>query len=255
MQPEFSGKVALVTGATSGIGSATALGFAKAGAKVVLSGRREREGQSVVRQIQELGGTAMFVRTDVADENSVRSLCATIKQHYGALHAVFSNAGIEGQVGPLTAEQTCENFHQVFDINVLGVLLTMKYCIPLLLSSGGGAIVNNASVAGMVGMPGVAVYVASKHAVLGLTRSTALEYATQGIRVNCVSPAAIETEMYERFVTASGEGAREYMKSIHPVGRIGTAQEVADAVLFLCSAKSSFLTGVNLPVDGGFTAK
>ena len=248
----FQNKVALVTGGTSGIGRATALAFAKAGAKVVIAGRRETEGAIVVAEIQAAGGEALFIRADVAVESEVRQLVERTVAAYGRLDVAFNNAGIEW-AGPLGNASEAD-YRRIFDTNVWGVITSLKYEIPAMLASGGGTIVNTSSVAGHIGMAGVSLYVASKHAVEGVTKSVALEFARQGIRVNAVAPAAIETDMVDRFVGKEGD-QRNYLASLHPVGRMGTVREIADAVLFLCSDAASFITGESVKVDGGFTAQ
>jgi len=252
MSKLLEGKVALITGGTSGIGKATALAFAREGAKVVVSGRREKEGAEVVAEIKAAGGEASFCRADVAKDDGVKALVAFTESTYGRLDVAFNNAGVE-TMAPL--DQVAEDeYRRVFDINVWGVLNSMRHEVPVMLKNGGGAIVNTSSVAGHVGMAGVSVYVASKHAVEGLTKSVALEFADKNIRVNAVAPAAIETDMIDRFAGKEGE-MREYLKSLHPIGRMGKSEEIAEAVVFLCSDKASFITGESLKVDGGFTAK
>ncbi len=248
-------KVALVTGGGSGIGRAAALAFAGAGAKVVVSGRREKEGYETVAQVMKQGGQGMFLKTDVTNEVEVEALLAQTVSAYGHLDAAFNNAGIEGHVGKPTHEQTVENYRAVMDTNVLGVLLAMKHEIAAMSKNGGGAIVNNASVGGLIGLPGVGVYVASKHAVLGLTKSAALEYAKQGIRVNAVSPGGIETPMLHRFTGGPGTDFFNQLAGLHPIGRLGRPEEIAEAVLWLCSDQASFVTGQSLTADGGWTAQ
>jgi NAD(P)-dependent dehydrogenase (short-subunit alcohol dehydrogenase family) len=247
----FKNKVALVTGGTSGIGRATAIAFAREGAKVVVAGRREKEGNETVRQIKAAGGEALFVKTDVTKENEVKALIDKTLQTYDRLDYAFNNAGVEETPTEFSA-RTEEEFDKIMDANVKGVWLSMKHQIPALLKTG-GAIVNNSSALGVIAMAGVAVYSASKHAVIGLTKAVALEYAKNGIRINAVLPAAIETDMFNRF--AADEQTRDYVNSLHPIGRIGKSEEIADAVLWLCSDKSSFVTGHSLVLDGGFTAQ
>jgi NAD(P)-dependent dehydrogenase (short-subunit alcohol dehydrogenase family) len=251
----FANKVALVTGGTSGIGSAAAIAFAREGSKVVVSGRREKEGNDVVSLIKRNGGEGTFVKADVSSEADVSALVAKTLSVYGRLDAAFNNAGIEGDVGKQTHEQSVENYRAVMDINVLGVLLAMKHEVSAMLNNGGGAIVNNSSVGGLIGFPGVGVYVASKHAVIGLTKTAALEYAAQGIRVNAVSPGGIETPMFDRFAVAIGSDAHDQFVDLHPIGRMGRPEEIAEAVLWLCSDKASFVTGHTLVADGGLTAR
>jgi NAD(P)-dependent dehydrogenase (short-subunit alcohol dehydrogenase family) len=247
----FDGKVVLITGGTSGIGKAAAVAFAKAGAKVVLSGRREKEGLAVAEESKNAGGTAHFVRADVSQEADVKNLVEQTVKKFGRLDVAFNNAGIE-LVGTLT-DTTEADYHRVFDINVLGVLLSMKYEIPAMLKTGGGAIINTSSIAGHIAMAGAGVYVASKHAVEGLTRTAALEFAKQGVRVNAVAPAAIQTDMIDRF--AGSEENKQGLAGMHPVGRIGRPEEVVGAVLYLASDAATFTTGISLPVDGGFLSQ
>jgi NAD(P)-dependent dehydrogenase (short-subunit alcohol dehydrogenase family) len=251
---EFQGKVALVTGGTTGIGRAAAIAYAREGAKVVVAGRRAAEGEETVRLVRAQGREAVFVPADVAQEEQVKNLIGRTLEQFGRLDFAFNNAGVDQQPTPLL-EQTVEMYDRVMDINVKGVWLSMRHEIPAMLQSGGGgAIVNTSSVAGVIAFPGIEVYAASKHAVIGLTKSAAVEFGKHGIRINAVLPAAIETDMYRRFVGEKAE-ARASMATMHPIGRIGTPEEIADAVIWLCSSKSSFVVGHSLLVDGGFTAQ
>jgi NAD(P)-dependent dehydrogenase (short-subunit alcohol dehydrogenase family) len=250
---EFEAKVALVTGGGSGIGRATALAFAREGARVVIGNRNVQRGEETVKMIQAGGGTASFRRTDVLIAADIEALVDHAMKTYGRLDAAFNNSGVGGEVRPL-AEQTEVGYDAVMDVNVKGVWLSMKYEIPRMLEHGGGAIVNNSSIAGLIGFPGLAIYVASKHAVIGLTKNAALEYSAQGIRVNAVNPAVIDTEMVDELVIGAKTNKGE-MAKLHPIGRIGRVEEVANAVLWLCSSKASFVTGHSLLVDGGFTAQ
>lgn len=249
----FTGKVALITGGTSGIGKETAIQLAQAGAKVVIAGRRLEEGKAVVDEIKSSGGEAIFVQADVTKEDQVKHLVEQTVKQFGRLDIAFNNAGVE-QGGPIT-EVTEKDYRKVFDINVLGVFLSQKYEIPAMLASGGGSIINTSSVVGHVAMPGASVYIASKHAVEGITKTTALELAGQGIRVNAVAPGAIVTEMFDRFAGEEGSETRKSIASQHPMGRAGLPTEVAAAVLYLASDAASFTTGTSLPVDGGYLAK
>ncbi len=253
MQTSFQNKVVLITGATSGIGKVSALAFAKAGANVVVSGRREAEGLAVVAEIKAAGGEATFVKADVAVEAEVAELVAKTVSTYGRLDVAFNNAGVE--LTGAIVDATEADYRRVFDINVWGVITSMKHEIPVMLKQGAGVIINTSSVAGHVGMAGASMYVASKHAVEGLTKAAALEYAKQGIRVNAVAPAAIETDMLNRFTGGGSEETLTYMRSLHPVGRLGRSEEIANAVLFLASDAASFITGTSLKVDGGLLAQ
>jgi NAD(P)-dependent dehydrogenase (short-subunit alcohol dehydrogenase family) len=248
----FSGRVALVTGGTSGIGKTTAIEFARAGAKVVLTGRREKEGAQVVAEIKKLGGDAGFVRADVARDADVKGMVDFTVDKFGRLDIAFNNAGVEW-MGPLDQATEAE-YRRVFDINVWGVLNSMRHEIPFMLKTGGGAIVNTSSVAGHVGMGQVSIYTASKHAVEGLTKALALEFAKQNIRINAVAPGAIATEMFDRFAGKHSE-VLDSLSSLIPVGRIGASEEIAAAVLYLCSDNAKFTVGTSLVVDGGFVAQ
>jgi NAD(P)-dependent dehydrogenase (short-subunit alcohol dehydrogenase family) len=251
MNTSFKGKVALVTGGTSGIGKATAIAFARAGAKVVLTGRREKEGAQVVAEIKKLGGEAGFVRADIAKDADVKKMVQFAVDKFGKIDIAFNNAGVEW-MGPLDQATEAE-YRRIFDINVWGVLNSMRHEIPVMLKNGGGAIVNTSSVAGHVGLAQVSVYIASKHAVEGLTKSVALEFAKQNIRINAVAPGGVATEMVDRFAGKQGD-MRDYLTSLHPIGRIGTSEEIAAAVLYLASDAAKFTTGTSLVVDGGFVA-
>jgi NAD(P)-dependent dehydrogenase (short-subunit alcohol dehydrogenase family) len=242
----FSGKVALVTGGGSGIGRATAIAFAKAGAKVVVAGRREAQGAQVA---QEVGG--LFVRADVSREADIVNLLQRVMSAYNRLDFAFNNAGTEGAGKPV-AEESEANYQTVFDTNVKGSLLSMKHEIPHILASGGGAIVNISSIVGMIGFPGASVYTASKHAVEGLTKCAALEHARAGLRINVVAPGAVVTDMFDRF-TGHNRDMQAGFANMHPMGRAAQPEEVARAVLFLCSDGASFMTGQTLHLDGGFT--
>lgn len=249
----FHEKVVLVTGGTSGIGRETAIQFAKQGAKVVLAGRRIEEGEAVVKEIETAGGEGRFVQTDVTQEDQVKRLVEETVRQFGRLDIAFNNAGIEAGA-PIT-EFTEADYRRVFDINVLGVFLSQKYEIPAMLKSGGGSIINTSSILGHIAVPGAAIYNASKHAVEGITKTTALELAERGIRVNAVAPGAIATDMIDRFAGEEGTDGRQQLASQHPMGRLGQAKEIAAAVLYLASDAASFTTGISLPVDGGYLAK
>jgi NAD(P)-dependent dehydrogenase (short-subunit alcohol dehydrogenase family) len=250
---EFQGKVALVTGGTSGIGRAAAIAYAREGAKVVVAGRRASEGEETAQLVRAQGGEAMFVPTDVAQAAQVKNLIGRTLEQFGRLDFAFNNAGVEQEPTPLL-EQDEKTFDRVMDINVKGVWLSMKYEIPAMLKAGGGSIVNTSSALGVIAFPGIEIYVASKHAVIGLTKSAALEFGKQGIRVNAILPAVIDTEMYHRFAGEKPEFHAQ-ITALHPIGRIGKSEEIADAAIWLSSSKSSFVTGHSLLVDGGFTAQ
>jgi NAD(P)-dependent dehydrogenase (short-subunit alcohol dehydrogenase family) len=255
MNTSLKDKVALVTGGTSGIGEAAARAFAGAGAKVVVAGRRESEGQAVVDAIEKAGGKALFVRADVSRESDVKALVDKTIATFGRLDVAFNNAGIEGQMGLTTDLQTEENFDTIFNINVKGVLLSLKHEALAMLRNGGGSIINTSSIAGQVGFAGSGVYVASKHAVNGLSKSAALEFARKGIRVNTVSPGTIQTDMITRIVGNGESEAKKWWQNQHPIGRFGTVDEVAAAVVWLASPESSFVTGTDIAVDGGYMAQ
>lgn len=251
----FTGKVALVTGATSGIGRATARAFAREGAKVVVSGRRESEGADTIREIQSEGGEAIFIRTDIAVESDVYRLVNTARSTYGRLDVAFNNAGIgEGSSCPIHEKPT-DVYDRVMNTNVRGVFLSLKHEIAIMVQQRCGAIVNTASVSGLVGFPGASAYVASKHAVIGLTKSAALDYASLGIRINAIAPGGTETPLLDQITGGSQTEKRREFVGFHPMGRIGIPEEIAEAVLWLCSDKASFTTGHTLVADGGWTVR
>lgn len=234
-------KVAIVTGGNSGIGQATVIALARKGAKVTVAARRVSEGEETVRLIKEAGSEGIFVKTDVANENDVSSLVKKTVDTYGRLDYAVNNAGMGEKMTPLV-EQTSEKFNQIMNTNVRGVWLSMKYEIQEMMKNGGGAIVNMSSGAGLVGFPQMPVYIASKHAVLGLTKSAALEYAKSGIRINAIAPGGVETEMLMQTI-GDDHQFLETFKSMHPIGRIGTPEEIANAVVWLLSDKASFVLG------------
>ncbi|MFN3581652.1 MAG: SDR family oxidoreductase [Pseudomonas sp.] len=251
MSMTFAGKVALVTGGAAGIGQATAEAFAAQGAKVVVSDISEAAGQAVVAGIRAAGGEAVFVACNVVDADQVKALMDAVISHYGRLDCAFNNAGIEIEQDKL-ADGNEEVFDLIMDVNVKGVWQCMRHEIPLMLAQGCGSIVNTASVAALGAAPKMSIYAASKHAVLGLTRSAAVEYGKKGVRVNAVCPAVIDTEMFRRAAAIDPRKA-DFAAGMHPVGRIGKAEEIAAAVLYLCSEGAGFTTGIALPVDGGAT--
>jgi NAD(P)-dependent dehydrogenase (short-subunit alcohol dehydrogenase family) len=252
MTTELEGKVALVTGGTSGIGRDTAVLFAKAGAKVVVAGRREPEGNETIELIRATGNDALFVKADVSKATEVETLVQKTVDQFGRLDVAFNNAGIEGVLAPIV-RQSEEDWDRTIDINLKGVWLCLKYEIRQMLKQGGrGAIVNMASITGLVGAAGAAAYSASKHGVIGLTKTAALENAKSGIRINAVCPGFTETPMAERIFRVPA--ARKYILSCHPIGRLGRPAEIAEAVVWMCSDRASFMTGQSLVLDGGFLA-
>ncbi|RZI85560.1 MAG: glucose 1-dehydrogenase [Rubrivivax sp.] len=250
---DFHEQVVVITGASSGMGRSAALAFAEQGARLVLGARREIEGEALAKEIREGGGEAVFIRCDVRVEADIAALVDTALTRHGRLDVAFNNAGMEGQ-GAVLAEQPNENYEAVMNTNVRGVFWSMKHELSAMLRTGGGAIVNNASMGSEIGFPGLSPYIASKHAVMGLTRSAALEYGARGIRVNAVNPGLIDTAMQSR-VWGGDETARDRFAAESPAGRLGTADEVTEAVLFLASRRASFINGTGLLVDGGFVAR
>ncbi|GIU85181.1 MAG: short chain dehydrogenase [Acidimicrobiales bacterium] len=249
----LDGKVVIVTGASSGIGKATAELVAAEGGAVTVADVQEEAGAAVAESIVRGGGRAIFVRTDVSSAEDVERMVARTVDEFGALHGAFNNAGIEGESAP-THECSVENWERVLGVNLTGVWHCMRFELPRMLEAGGGSIVNCSSVAGLVGFPNVPAYVASKFGVVGLTKAAALEYATAGVRVNAICPGVIETPMIERAV-GDDEQMRQMLLAAEPVGRFGRPEEVAEAAVWLMSDRSSFVTGETIVVDGGLVAR
>ncbi len=252
MAKEMEGKVALVTGAASGIGRAVALAFAQRGCRVVVSDVDQEGGSGTVDQIKSAGGEARFIQADVSKPDEVEALVGETVEGYGQLDCACNNAGIGGATAP-AAEHELEDWHRVIDINLSGVFYSMKYEIPAMLDSGGGAIVNMASILGQVGFGQAPAYVAAKHGVLGLTKTTAIDYAQRGIRVNAVLPGFIHTPLISEL--EEDKETRQMLIGLHPVGRLGKPEEVAGLVVWLCSDEASFVTGSPYLVDGGYVAR
>ncbi|UPG92122.1 glucose 1-dehydrogenase [Luteibacter aegosomaticola] len=243
----------LITGALTGIGRATALAFAADGARLVVSGRRDEAGHALAAELRGLGVEAEFIRADVRHEADVRALVEQTVARFGRLDAAINNAGTEGQLGPV-AEQTVDNYEATFATNVLGTLLSMKHEMRAMQAQGHGAIVNVSSIAGHVGIAGASVYVASKHAVEGMTRAVALEGAPAGIRVNAVAPGPVATDMLDRFV-GNDEAAKQGFLSTIPARRAASVDEIAQTIVFLAGDKARYLTGQIVAVDGGYSAQ
>ena len=247
----MSSPVVLITGALTGIGRAAAVIFAQEGARVVVSGRREKEGQELAAQLQALGAEAIFVRTDVRNDEDIRNLVDQTVKRFGRLDIAVNSAGTEGVPGPVT-EQTAESYAATFDTNVLGTLLSMKHELRAMLPQRRGSIVNVSSAYGSIGAGGASVYVASKHAVVGLTKSAALEVAGTGVRVNVVAPGTTDTTMLTRFTDTDANKAA--LVSSVPFKRLAAPEEIAQVIAFVASANASYMTGASIPVDGGMIA-
>lgn len=253
----MDGKIALVTGAAAGIGRATALKLAGEGAKVAVSDVNVAGCEETVAMIAREGGEAFHVAADVSRASDVSAMIAAVVARWGRIDCAVNNAGTEGLIAPFV-EQPEDNYDRIMDVNAKGTFLCMRGEIAQMLKQGGGAIVNLASIAGLIGFPGLSPYVASKHAINGMTKNAALEYGKQGVRVNAVCPGGIDTRMLDSLAAqASGNTAdsRQMMDPLHPIGRIGQAEEVAELIVWLCSPRASFMTGAIVPVDGGFTAQ
>jgi NAD(P)-dependent dehydrogenase (short-subunit alcohol dehydrogenase family) len=247
----MSNSVVLITGALTGIGRAAAVAFAKKGAKVVIAGRRDEAGKALVKELRSLGSEAEFINADVRKEDDVRALVDKTVARFGRLDVAVNNAGTEGRVGPIT-DQTAESYAATFDTNVLGVILSMKHEVRVMQGQGSGSIINISSTYGHEGAAGASIYVGSKHAVEGITKSVALEIAKSGIRVNGVAPGPTDTGMLTRF-TGTPENKAALVKGV-PMGRLGLPEELANAIVFIASDEASFITGHVLNVDGGRTA-
>lgn len=244
----------VITGATSGIGKETALAFAKLGDNIVVSGRREKEGLEVINEIKSLGTNAIFVKTDITQENEVKALIEQAVAHFGKIDVMVNNSGIAGRENVLLHQHSTENFRELIEVNVMGLFWGMKYAIDAMLKTGGGVVVNLASIAGLNGIEFTSQYSASKHAVVGLTKSASLDYATQGIRVNAVAPGAIKTDILQNAINA-GVYPEDKIAGIHPMNKMGDTSSIANAIVFLASPDVPFMTGTILNVDGGFCAK
>lgn len=252
MDKIFEGKVALVTGGSYGIGRATAVAFAARGAKVIIADWLEDIEQNTLKQIRAVGGKGIFLSCDVSKNEDVRWMVEKAIATYGGLDYAFNNAGIEGDTAN-TNECTEENWDKTINVNLKGIWLCMKHEISQMLKQGKGAIVNCASVAGLIGFPGLPAYVVSKHGVVGLTKTAALENAKQNIRINAVCPGVIHTDMIDRLTGKDKEAEKQFV-NMEPIGRMGKPEEVAEAVMWLCSDAASFVTGHSMPVDGGWIA-
>ncbi len=248
---QFDGKVAIVTGGTLGIGYASALALGKEGAKVIIAGRRPEIGQEAVTKLKAEGVEVTYVQTDISKSESVQNLVKQAVATYGSLHFYVNSGAAVGEVAT-TVECTEDNWHLLINTNLTGTFLGMKYAIPEILNAGGGAVVNVASIIGVIAFPGLPAYTASKAGIIGLTKVAALEYAKHNVRVNVVTPGSVRTPMFAEFSGGTPEAEAYMANTFHPMGRIGEPEEVANAIVWLCSDASSFTTGHVLPVAGGW---
>ena len=255
MPGTLQGKIALITGAGSGIGRATSLVMAREGATLVVSDINAEGGEETLSAVKDLGADGIFVHADVSKSDDVQALIAQAVQTYGRLDCAYNNAGIEGYMAGRLHEYPEDTWDRLIDINLKGVWLCLKHEIPQMLQQGGGAIVNTASAAGLVGSRRLSAYVASKHAVVGLTKAAALEYAADGVRVNAVCPGIIDTPMVQRLIGGREADYEATIPTRQPIGRLGTPAEIAESVAWLCSDAASLVTGLAMAVDGGFTAQ
>jgi NAD(P)-dependent dehydrogenase (short-subunit alcohol dehydrogenase family) len=250
----FDNKVIMITGTTSGLGKHAAIAFAAAGASVVAAGRREVEGAQTIEEIEAAGDTGVFVAADVSNSADVARIVDTAKDRFGGLDYAYNVAGIPGDAFTKAADYSEDDFDETIATNLKGMFLSMKYAIPAMLERGGGAIVNMSSISGIGGSPGGVAYVASKHAIVGLTKAAALDYAQQNIRINAVAPGVVYTEMLQWGITQI-EGLEADMIAEHPIGRLGQMSEVTNAAMWLCSDEASFITGTTLSIDGAHTSR
>ncbi len=252
--PQLKDRVAIVTGGGTGIGRASAIALAREGAAVVIGNRNEKAGAETAQLIQKEGGKAHFLRADVTREEDIHALVESALQKFGRLDVAFNNSGVEGPLKPFH-EADASDYDNLFNVNVKGVFLCMKHQALAMLKRGRGVIINNASIAGVIGFPNASLYVATKHAVIGLTKSAALELAQSGVRVNAVGPGPIQTPMIDRFASEIAGGDASQIGALTPMKRVGTPEEVAGAVVFLASDAASYITGQTIFMDGGFTAQ
>jgi NAD(P)-dependent dehydrogenase (short-subunit alcohol dehydrogenase family) len=247
-------KTVIITGGTTGIGRATALAFARKGYNIVITSRNEKRGEQLLKEIRDTGASAEFMKLNVSNEQEFIQVIENVVQKFGKLDVLVNNAGIAGDQSSFLADSTGENLRALFDTNILGLFFGMKYAIRAMLKTGGGSVINLASIAGLNGLLYSAQYCASKHAVVGLTKAAAVEYATQGVRVNAIAPGAIKTDILQNAID-SGTYSEESIAAIHPMKRMGTPEDIANGIVFLASDDCPFMTGTILSVDGGYNAQ